>query len=82
MTIDIPTSSSEHWDLMARRLKRAKGGWVLVAEYPVTRRGGRNDKVRQALERRGLKVEVKSRMGHDTAERPWIGWRTWARVKP
>jgi hypothetical protein len=81
MSIDIPASSTEHWDLQARRVKRAKGGWVIVAEYPTTRRGGRNDKVKEALTRRGLSVEVKSRLGRDTSDRPWEGWRTWARVK-
>jgi len=79
---DIPESAAERWDLMARRLKRAKGGWVLVAEWPKERRGGRNDKVKENLGRRGLKVEVKSRLGDGSPPRPWEGWRTFARVKP
>ena len=82
-TTNIPLSSSERWDKEAQRVKRGKGQWVIVAESEDTRRGGRNAKVKAALENRGLKVEVRSRIGNGTAERPWQGTRTWARlVKP
>ena len=80
MRVDIPLSGAERWDEMAAQVKRARGAWVLVSENPKSRRGGRNDKVREALERRGLAVEVRSRTGHDNAERPWLGVRTWARI--
>lgn len=79
-TTDIPLSGSERWDREADRVKRAKGRWVLVAESADSRRGGRNDKVKAALELRGLNVEVKSRNGNGSKERPWVGVRTWART--
>lgn len=76
MTINIPTSASEKWDAAAEAVVKAKGKWVMVvdaADRP------RNDKATEALERRGLEVQVVSRLGHDTIGRPWIGWRTWAK---
>jgi hypothetical protein len=76
MTI-IPISSSERWDEEAKKVKAGKGKWVIVG-YESKR--DRNSKVKEALERRGLNVEVTSRIGHGTAERPWNGWRTWART--
>jgi len=79
-TTDIPLSSSERWDKEAQRVKRAKGQWVVVAESGDSRRGGRNAKVKAALELRGLTVEVRSRNGNGSPERPWVGVRTWARV--
>ena len=79
-TTDIPLSSSERWDKEAQRVKRGKGQWVVVAESEDTRRGGRNAKVKAALELRGLSVEVRSRTGNGSAERPWVGVKTWARV--
>ena len=36
--------------------------------------------VKQALERRGLKVEVTSRLGNNTPLRPYHGWWTFART--
>lgn len=80
MMIDVPESAIERWDAIALKVKRGRGHWVIVAEQPVGRRGGRNEKVKAALERRGLTVEVRSRLGHGTPERPWNGWRTWART--
>ena len=74
----IPTSSTERWDIAAEAVKKAKGRWVIITD------GGkvpRNEKAREALERRGLEVDVQSRVGHGvTSERPWVGWRTWARL--
>ena len=81
MPVEIPTSSGEKWDTLAKKVKQAKGSWVVVAEYPETRRSARNELVKKYLERRGLDVEVTSRLGHGSSERPWKGWRTWARVK-
>lgn len=80
MTIDIPLSPAEKWDELAAKVKKARGAWVVVAEYPSDRRDGRNQKAKEALERRGIVVEVKSRLGHNSKDRPWDGWRTWARV--
>lgn len=80
MSLDMPLSAPERWDAAARKVKRAKGNWVLVMETPKNQRG-QNSKATEALGRRGVVVEVKSRLGHGTAERPWIGWRTWARTK-
>ena len=79
-TTDIPLSSSERWDKEAQRVKRGQGKWVVVADNGSTRRGGRNEKVKAALERRGLSVEVQSRIGNETKERPWSGVRTWAKT--
>ena len=76
----IPTSSTERWDQLAESVKAAKGKWVLVDERPVQHKSGKNAKVRENLARRGLEVEVMSRIGHATDERPWVGWRTWART--
>jgi hypothetical protein len=77
-----PPSASEYWDAVERTLLLATPGeWVVVEEGKDTRRGGRNDKVRKNLARRGLEVEVMSRVGNGSKDRPWEGWRTWARVK-
>ena len=80
MRTDIPVSDAERWDGIATRVKQAKGSWAFVSESDHSRRGGRNDKVREALERRGLTVEVRSRVGNGSEERPWLGVRTWARI--
>ena len=74
----IPTSAAERWDEAAEKVKKAKGRWVLVTDGA---RRPRNEKVKEALERRGLDVEVQSRVGFGpTSERNWSGWRTWARA--
>lgn len=78
MTTDsIPLSAAERWDHNAEKVRKAKGGWVMLDEVG---RGGRHDKIRDALERRGLRVEVQTRNGNGSAERPWVGKRTWART--
>ena len=79
-TTDIPLSASEQWDELAKRVKRARGKWVVVKESSLTRQGGSNKKVQERLELRGLSVEVRSRIGNDTPERPWVGVRTFARI--
>lgn len=79
-TTDLPLSAAERWDAAAKQVKRARGKWVLVDESSHTGRGGRNSNVKENLERRGLVVEVRSRIGNGTPERPWVGVRTWARV--
>ncbi len=72
----IPMSAPERWDRVAQKVRRSKPGqWVLVAEGARPR----NEKIRRSLEVRGLSVEVTSRAGKGTGDRPWIGWRTWAR---
>ena len=77
MTI-IPLSDSERWDEAAEAVRKAKGKWVLIGDGA---RRPRNEKAREALERRDLTVEVQSRFGRGlTTERPWSGWRTWART--
>ena len=68
-------SATERWDREAARVKRGRGRYVLLLD---TR--GRNDKVKEALERRGLFVEVRSRSGDGSVERPWVGVKTWART--
>lgn len=75
-----PQSSSERWDAVAHAVRLADGDWVVVGDWPSSRRGGRNELVRQALARRGLTVEVRSRRG-GAPDRPWTGWRTWARMQ-
>ena len=77
---EIPTSRRENWDALAKKLVSEPRQWVLVRSDPPGRRGGRNQLVREIFARRGLKVEVVSRRGNLTPERPWIGWRTWARL--
>ena len=80
-TTDIPLSAGEQWDLVAQKVKQARGKWVLVYESGgIHDRVVRNERVRANLERRGLKVEVRSRIGNDTPERPWSGVRTFART--
>jgi hypothetical protein len=74
-SVDIPLSASERWDKEAARVKRGRGRWVVLDDVR-----GRNDKVKEALERRGLFVDVRSRNGNGSAERPWVGVRTWART--
>lgn len=76
MTTDVPASATERWDEIAEKVRRAKGKWVLIGD------GARmhNRTIRENLERRGLIVEVTSRMGYGvTTKRPWVGWRTWVR---
>jgi hypothetical protein len=73
----LPKTRSEFFDEMAELVKKGKGKWVLVG-YESRHSMGQKYKV--ALERRGLNVEVTERIGHDTEERPWEGWRTWART--
>jgi len=77
VTVDIPLTASERWDKMAAKVKRGHGAWVLADENPVR---GSNEKVKAALERRGLKVEVTSRSGNGTGDRPFTGVRTFART--
>ena len=76
----IPLSAKEHWDRVAEKVKKGKGEWVLVYESPESRRGGRNTKIKENLERRGLTVEVTSRTGSENGVRAFTGTRTWARV--
>ena len=78
--VDLPESSSERWDLLAVLVKEANGMWVVVGKYPDSRRGGRNEKAVEALTRRGLAVEVRSRKGDGSTDRPWSGWWTFARL--
>lgn len=74
----IPPSDTERWDELADQIRRSKGKWVLIADEV---RRPRHEKAKEALERRGVVVEVTSRIGHGiTSERPWVGWRTWARM--
>ena len=74
----LPTSKAELWDEAAEKVRKAKGRWVIVGDAA---RRPRNHLAKEALERRGLVVEVQSRVGHGvTSERPWTGWRTWART--
>lgn len=64
MTVAIPLSSSERWDREARRLKRKRGSWLMLNDLPkayTEGRAGRHEKIREAFERRGLDVDVKSR---------------------
>jgi hypothetical protein len=77
MTTEPPVTASDRWDKMAAKVKRGRGSWVLVVEDAKV---PRNDKVKAALERRGLKVEVTSRVGSGTATRRFTGVRTWART--
>ena len=75
--VDLPESSTEKWDQLAEEVKKANGMWVVVAKSPSR---ARNDKVKEALERRGLKVEVTSRLGNNTPLRPYHGWWTFSRT--
>lgn len=75
--MDVPTSAAEKWDAAAHLVKNGKGKWVVVVESSAR---ARNEKALGALTRRGLTVEVRSRLGHNTPDRPWEGWRTWART--
>ncbi len=78
MTTDIPITAAERWDEVAEAVKKAKGKWVLIGDGALR---PRNEKAKEALERRGLEVEVTSRIGGGpTARRSWVGWRTWART--
>lgn len=74
----IPTSATERWDEVADKVRKAKGKWVLIEE---SSRKAHNRTVKENLERRGLDVEVTSRvgLGNASAERRWVGWRTWCR---
>lgn len=76
----LPLSYREFWDAAALKVKRGRGSWVLVVESDDPRRGGRNSKVKENLERRGLSVEVQSRIGNGSKDRPWVGVLTWART--
>ena len=69
MTNDFVLSAPEKWDEVAKKLKRSKGAWILVMETPENHRG-QNFKTTEALERRGLNVEVRSRLGRGTTDRP------------
>ena len=75
--VDLPESSTEKWDQLAEAVKKANGMWVVVAKSPSR---ARNAKVKEALTRRGLRVEVTSRLGHGVAPRPYHGWWTYART--
>ncbi|MDE1822664.1 MAG: hypothetical protein KGI98_17645 [Euryarchaeota archaeon] len=70
-----PPSGSDRWDAVAKLLRSTPGEWRLIAEGE----RARNEKVREALARRGLNVQVTSRIGNGK-DRPWTGWRTWART--
>lgn len=72
---DVPLSASERWDKIAAEVKRGRGQWVVIGEG-----AGRTNRVREHLERRNLNVEIRSRVGDGSAERPWHGTRTWART--
>ena len=72
-----PYSPTERWDELVARMEKADQhyGWVLCRVDKPSRRGGRVELVRRALERRGLDVEVVSRRGEDGS------WLTWARLR-
>ncbi len=77
MNSSIPLTDTERWDQLAKKVQRANGKWVMIADEV---RRPRHEKAKEALERRGVVVEVTSRIGHGiTSDRPWVGWRTWAR---
>ena len=76
--VDLPESAPEKWDRLAEEVKAANGSWWVVVKD--ARKGGRNEKVRENLERRGLVVEVRSRNGDGSPERPWRGWWIFART--
>ena len=76
-TTDLPLTASERWDEAATNVKKGRGKWVEVEEVG---RGGRTNKVKEALERRGITVEVQTRIGNGSEERPWRGFKTWART--
>ena len=78
--VDLPESSTERWDELALEVHKANGMWVVVGKYPDSQRGGRNAKAKEALTRRGLSVEVRSRKGDGSKARPWSGWWTFARL--
>ena len=77
--IDLPESAPEKWDRLADEVTAGKGNWVCVMKTPESHRG-QNNKAKEALERRGLVVEVRSRLGHNSVERPWDGWWTFAKL--
>ncbi len=66
----LPLTASQRWDVVAEKVRKGDGQWIVVLS-DVAR--PRNDKVRGALERRGLSVEVTSRSVEGR-------WRTWART--
>ena len=78
MTVVKPESMMEKWDAIAEDVRKARGKWVMVMETPANYRS-QNQKVKVALLRRGIKAEVHSRLGDESEERPYSGWRTWAR---
>jgi hypothetical protein len=71
-----PQTANERWDTIADEVRNGAGEWVMIGDgtHP------RHEKVKQNLERRGLEVEVTTRMGDGSEERPWSGVRTWART--
>ena len=73
-----PSTSTEHWDTIAAKVKKANGRFVIVIDAAPK---VHNRSIRENFERRGMKVEVTSRLGlGPTSEtRPWDGWRTWCR---
>lgn len=77
MTTEIPLSDKERWDANAEKVKGAKGEWVEIDV--VGNSGSHHQKIRHAFARRGVVVEVQSRIGNESPERPWSGAKTWAR---
>lgn len=64
------------WRAIAQRIAALEGGWCLVwtSEKPAT------EWVREHLRRVGCRAEVRSLQGYAVNERPWTGWKTFARI--
>jgi hypothetical protein len=76
MTTEIPLTDKQKWDAIALDVLHANGRYVVIAE-------GKRDcieKAKKALARRGLQVDVTSRRGDGSDDRPWSGVRTYARA--
>ncbi len=66
------------WRAIARRVTALEGDWCLVwtteGEKPAT------EWVREHLARVGCRADVRSLQGFAVNQRPWTGWKTFARV--
>lgn len=67
------------WKAIARRVESLEGGWTLVWADTDNAKP-RTAWVREQLRRAGCRAEVRSLQGYAINQRPWTGWKTFARL--